>query len=124
MKHKRLKLALAAVGVPALTLSLTALEVASEGPAADAAAEMELKQDQIGERIEMSAPMDLEQTNGIDPLAEAIDKGMIVEITLAEAEAELAAAAATADPQDDAEASERAHFGSFRFFPDGDPSVR
>lgn len=90
---------------------------ADETAQVDAIAQMNREEAEIGSRLKMSAPLELHLINGKDPLGEAIDKGLILDVTLEEAEAAIQAAAATPDPEDDTRASELAHRGSFRFFP-------
>lgn len=71
---------------------------------------------EVYERVQMSAPMAVEIEAGVDPVEEAVDLGLIVEVSLEEVEAALAAAAATPDPQDDLVAMDLRHRGSYRFY--------
>lgn len=77
---------------------------------------MEAEQRRIAERLGMSAPMEIELVNGIDPVVEALENGFIIEATLEEVEAALAKAAATPQKEDDIEAYRLVHRGSYRFF--------
>lgn len=79
-------------------------------------ARMEEEQKRIADRLGMSAPMEIELVNGIDPVTEALNDGFIVEATLEEVEAALAKAAATPETTDDVEAYRLAHRGSYRYF--------
>ena len=81
---------------------------------------MEKEQKMIVDRLQISAPMELELENGIDPVAEAVENGFIVEATLEEVEAALAAAAATPELDDDQAALTLKHRGSYRYFFNGD----
>jgi hypothetical protein len=77
---------------------------------------MEAEQKRIANRVGMSAPMEIDTDDGIDPVMEAMEKGLIVEATLEEVEAALAKAAATPDTADDIEAHRLKHNGSYRYF--------
>ena len=77
---------------------------------------------EVGDRVQMSAPMAIEIDAGVDPVLEAVSLGLIVEATLEQVEAALAAAAATPDPEDDLRALELKHRGSYRFFCDAPPA--
>jgi hypothetical protein len=85
---------------------------------------MEKEQVRIAQRLQMSAPMEIELVNGKDPILEAYEDGFIIEATLEQVEAALAAAATTPDPEDDLAAQELRHRGSYRFFsPDSVRSI-
>lgn len=71
---------------------------------------------EVQDQVEMSAPMELEVEAGIDPVVEAYDLGVIVDVTLEQVEAALAAAALTPEIEDDQAALELKHRGSYRFF--------
>lgn len=71
---------------------------------------------EVQERVEMSAPMELEIEAGVDPVIEAVELGLIVDVSLEEVEAALAAAAATPEIEDDQRAMLLKHRGSYRFF--------
>lgn len=77
---------------------------------------MEREQKRIVARLQISAPMEIELENGIDPVAEAYRSGYIVDATLEEVEAALKAAAATPELEDDKAALRLRHRGSYRFF--------
>lgn len=77
---------------------------------------MKAEQKLISERLHITAPMEIEFVNGIDPVMEAYENGFIIEATLEQVEAALDAAANTPDEEDDLEALELKHRGSYRFF--------
>lgn len=102
--------------------SQTAREANIRSEAADSAelaasiGRMEREQKRIAERLGMSAPMEVELINGVDPVMEALENGFIIEATLEEVEAALAKAAATPEIEDDIEALRLKHRGSYRYF--------
>lgn len=71
---------------------------------------------EVQDTVEMSAPMELEYEAGVDPVVEAYDLGVIVDVTLEQVEAALAAAALTPEIEDDQAALELKHRGTYRFF--------
>jgi hypothetical protein len=77
---------------------------------------MEAEQGRIAKRIGMSAPMEIVELDGSDPVDDLMKSGFIIEATLEQVEEALAAAAATPDPEDDKLALELAHRGSYRFY--------
>ena len=79
-------------------------------------AAMEKEQKRIVDRLQISAPMELELENGVDPVLEAYRSGYIVDATLEEVEAAMKAAAATPELEDDKAALRLRHRGSYRFF--------
>ncbi len=102
----------------AMSLSANPAEVTNTKVSqAEALAQMERDEAEIGSRLKMSAPMELYLVNGEDPIMEGVKNGMIIDVSLDKVEADLAAAAATSDRQDDMWASEQAHRAAFRFFP-------
>ena len=107
--------ALFAVG--SLTWATLAMSKEESNPSSQqtAAVEMDKEQAFISERVHMAAPMELVLENGVDPIDEAVRSG-IIDATLEEVEAELSAAASTPDLQDDRDAIELKHRGSYRFF--------
>ena len=94
----------------------------AKDPAVEARiARMEEEQKRIADRLGMSAPMEIELIDGVDPVMEAMQKGLIIEATLEEVEAALAKAAATPDTADDIEAHRLKHGGSYRYFVPEEP---
>lgn len=140
MKYKFLKIL---SGLTLVTLSFTAFAQNPEGPTESPPEEapggavsndelesreepvneeaLEAAIDEVGDRVQMSAPMAIEIEAGVDPVLEAVSLGLIVEATLEQVETALAAAAATPDPEDDLRAIELKHRGSYRFFCDAPP---
>jgi hypothetical protein len=108
-----------AVAAPEKQDSAREAEITPESPAEKEAAaiqRMETEQERISERLQISAPMEVELVNGVDPVMEAYENGFIIEATLEQVEAALAAAAKTPDLEDDLKALELKHRGSYRFF--------
>lgn len=94
------------------------------GEKAEAIQRMEAEQKRVSECLHMTAPMEIELVNGVDPVIEAYENGFIIEATLEQVEAALAAAAKTSDPEDDLKALELKHRGYYRFFsPDSDRAI-
>lgn len=112
-------LALLATGWTAIAFSAEP-EISRQSAAAaqnDAALkQMEKDQARVVARLGVSAPMELELENGIDPIQKAVENGFIIEVTLEEVESALAAAAATTDVEDDKYALMLLHRGSYRYF--------
>lgn len=79
---------------------------------------MDAAKEEIEERLDITAPLELDLQNGVDPVIVAAEEGMIVEATIEQVEAALAAAAATPEPEDDIEAIILKCRGSYRFFLD------
>lgn len=108
-----------AFAAPAPEQSTESLKTSSETSSGERETTMRImvgEQKRIQERLQISAPMEIELENGVDPVLEARENGFIIEATLEEVEAALAAAAKTTDPQDDLTAQELKHRGSYRFF--------
>lgn len=128
MKSRLFYLIPAAAALSLVTWSAIALaadpagRVASataENPAAERAAalsRMEAAQATIIQRLCISAPMELELENGVDPVAEARGNGLILDVSLEQVEAALAAAAKTPELEDDQRAMNLKHWGSYRFY--------
>ena len=85
-------------------------------------AKMDQDEREVEQRVRMSAPMELELENGVDPIAAAVKEGFIIEVSLENVEAAVAAAVLTPDPEDDQRALELMHRGSYRFFVDESPT--
>lgn len=81
-------------------------------------AAMAMEKNRIRNRLQITAPMELDAVNGVDPVTEATENGLIVEATLEEVEAALQAAAATPGTDDDKAAMQLRHRGSYRFYSD------
>lgn len=89
---------------------------------AEAEARMEARKEDIAERVGMSAPLELPEAGERDVVVDAMADGRIIEVTLEEVEAALNAAKLTPGTEDDVAAMKLAHWGSYRFFLDQQPS--
>jgi hypothetical protein len=108
-------------GTSEVSLSDQTISETAEARAINA---MEREQRRIAERVGMSAPMEIELVNGVDPIQEIMNDGFIMEATLEEVEAALSAALKTPTLNDDKAAHRLKHRGSYRFFaPDAATSI-
>lgn len=78
--------------------------------------EMRRQQALIWERLHITAPMEAEDRNGVDPVEQSTREGLILPATIEQVEAALAAAAATPDEDDDQRALDLKQRGSYRFY--------
>lgn len=76
---------------------------------------------EIADRVGMSSLLEMPES-GEDFVREAVEQGIIVEVTLEQVEQALHAAEATPSTEDDIAAMRLAHFGSYRFFMENAPS--
>ena len=111
----------ALTGVSFLAMLGLNANIQASTPAADSTADAQ--QIQLGKDIQevetsvgMSAPMESETVDGVDPVQEAADLGWIIDVSLDEVESALDSAAATATADDDIEAMRLKHQGSYRFY--------
>ncbi len=121
MKSKILYAIPSLVAIAALTWTAIAGPPVQKEPETEAAAvlqRMDQKKALIIERLAMSAPMELENVDGVDLVEESRRLGFVAEVTLEEVEAALAAAAQTPSAEDDIQAIRLMHWGSYRFYPD------
>ena len=110
-------IALTAVAWSAIAISTEEPSTAERTKSHD---RMVIKQAEIIKRLGMSAPMEAPEAGEGDYVAEAVAQGIIVEATLEEVVVAMDAAAATPSNEDDLAAMKLAHFGSYRFFLEGE----
>ena len=107
----------AIVGISFLS-SIGADAIAQTPVPAAPSEEVQLAQDikEVETRVGMSAPMEAEIINGVDPVAESADLGWLIDVTIDQVEAAVDSAAATPGNDDDIEAMRLKHQGSYRFY--------